>query len=92
MSEAIADASASAPESAESGLVAATLTERIRERPLLSVGLAGLAGFVIGGGATSRTGAATLMFIARIWLKSATTEAVASAMTSYGTTKRNGSA
>lgn len=92
MSEAMANAFSERAASAESGVVVATLTERIRERPLLSVGLAGLAGFVIGGGATSRTGAATLMLIARIWLKSATTEAVASAMISYGTTKRNGSA
>jgi hypothetical protein len=73
------------------GVVAPTLTERVRELPLLSLGLAGLAGFVFGGGASSRTGAATLMLIARIWLRRAATDALADAMTSYGTSKRDGS-
>jgi hypothetical protein len=70
-------------------MIAPTLTERIRERPLFSLGLAGLAGFVIGGGMTSRTGMATLMLIGRIWLKRAATDALASAMTNYGAAKRN---
>jgi hypothetical protein len=74
----------------ESGIVAPTLTERLRERPLLSIGLAGLTGFVIGGGASSRIGAAALMFIARIWLKRAATDALANAISSYGTAKRDG--
>jgi uncharacterized protein (DUF39 family) len=77
--------------SAEPGVVAPSLTERIRERPLVSLGLAGLVGFVIGGGTSSRTGAAMLMLIARISLRRAAMEALASAMTSYGTAKRNGS-
>jgi hypothetical protein len=66
-----------------------TLTERIRERPLLWLGLAGLAGFVIGGGAASRTGSATLMLIARIWLRQAASDALVSAIVSDGTAKRN---
>jgi hypothetical protein len=77
--------------SAELGAAAPTLTARIRERPLLSLGLAGLVGFVIGGGASSRTGAAMLMLIARISLKRAATDALADAISSYGTAKRNGS-
>ena len=76
---------------AEPSIIAPTLTERIREHPLLSLGVAGLAGFVIGGGASSRTGAAALMLIARISLRRAATDALASAMASYGTAKRNGS-
>jgi hypothetical protein len=67
-----------------------TLTERMREQPLLSLGLAGLIGFLMGGGANSRTGAATLMLIARIWLRRAATDTLAAAVTSYGTAKRNG--
>jgi hypothetical protein len=78
--------------SAGPGAVAPILTERIRERPLLSLGLAGLAAFMIGGGASSRTGAAMLMLIVRISLRRGAAEAFASAMTSHGTAKRNGSA
>lgn len=66
-----------------------TLKERIRERPLVSLGLAGLAGFVFGGGAASRTGAATLMLVARIWLRRAAGNALASAITGYGSPKQN---
>lgn len=91
MSEATVEALNEGVASAELGVVAPSLTERIRERPLLSLGLAGLVGFVTGGGASSRTGAAILMLIARISLRRAATEAFASAMTSYGTAKRNGS-
>jgi len=69
----------------------APITERIMERPLLSLGLAGLAGFMIGLGAASHTGAAMLMLIAQISLRRAATEAFASVITSYGTAKRNGS-
>jgi hypothetical protein len=54
----------------------APLTERIRERPLLSLGVAGLIGFVMGGGAASRTGAATLLLVARIWLRRAASDAL----------------
>ncbi len=68
-----------------------TLAERIRERPLVALGLAGLAGFVTGGGASTRTGTAMLVLIARIWLRRAATDALASAIASYGTAKRNGS-
>ncbi len=75
----------------EAGIAAPTLTERIQERPLLSLGLAGLAGFVIGGGASSRIGAAALMLIGRIWFKRAATAALANAISSYGTAKRDGS-
>jgi len=66
-----------------------TLTERIRERPLLSAGLAGLVGFVLGGGARSRTGTAVLTLVARIWLRRAATEAIANAMSGYGSVKGN---
>jgi hypothetical protein len=75
----------------EPGVQPPSLTERIRERPLLSLGLASLLGFVMGGGASSRTGAATLMLIARIWLRGAATDALTSALTSYGSSKRDGS-
>ena len=96
MSEAAVNAVNETGASAEPGIIAPplapTLTERVRERPLLSLALAGLAGFVTGGGASSRTGAAMLMLIARIWLRRAATDALASAVTSYGTAKRNGSA
>jgi hypothetical protein len=92
MSEATVDAVNQQVASPQPGIIAPTLTERVRERPLLALGLASLAGFVIGGGASSRTGAATLILIARIWLRRAATDALTSAMTSYGTAKRNGSA
>ena len=75
----------------ESRIIAPTLTERMRGRPLLSLGLAGFAGFVIGGGVSSRTGAAALMLIARMWLKQAAIDALVSATANYGTAKRNGS-
>jgi hypothetical protein len=91
MSEAVVNAVNEEVASAAPGVIAPTLTERIRERPLLALGLAGLAGFVTGGGSSSRSGTALLMLIARIWLKRAATDALASAMTSYGTAKRNGS-
>jgi hypothetical protein len=91
MSEAAVDAVNDEIAGTERGVIAPTLTERIRERPLLSLGLAGLAGFVMGGGASSKTGAATLMLIARIWLRRAATDALASAMTTHGTAKRDGS-
>lgn len=91
MSEAAAGVASNQAASAEPGIIAPTLTERIRGRPLMSLGLAGLAGFVIGGGASSRTGAAALMLIARIWLRRAATNALTNVMTSHGTTKRNGS-
>jgi hypothetical protein len=91
MTEAAVDAIDERDAGAETGIITPTLTERIREKPLLSLGLASLAGFVIGGGASSRVGAATLMLVARIWLKQAATDALMNAMTSYGTTKRNGS-
>src|SRR5215472_6882630 len=90
MSEVTVDTSEDQVASAEPGIIAPTLTERIRERPLVSLGLAGLAGFVVGGGASSRTGAAALTLIARIWLRRAATDALAGAMASYGTAKRNG--
>jgi len=89
MSEAVVDTVHAQVAGAEPTATAPTLTERIWQRPLLSLGLAGLAGFVIGGGASSRTGAATLMLIARIWLRGVATDALASAMTN-GTAKRNG--
>jgi len=92
MSEAAVNAVHETVARAEPRIIPPTLTERVRERPLLSLGLAGLAGFVTGGGASSRTGAAMLMLIARIWLRQAATDALASTVTSYGTAKRNGSA
>ena len=67
-----------------------TLEERVRERPLLSLGLASVAGFILGGGASSRGGAAILMLIARIWLRRAATEALTDALSNYGAAKRNG--
>jgi hypothetical protein len=69
--------------------VSPALTERIRERPLVSLGLASLLGFVFGGGAASRTGMATMMLVARIWLRRTATDAVASAITGHGRAKRN---
>src|SRR5579872_1759584 len=58
----------------ELGITAPPLTERIRERPLLSLGLAGLVGFVIGGGASSRVGAAAIMLVIRSGFKRAATD------------------
>jgi hypothetical protein len=91
MSEAAAEAVSESIPRTETRTHPSTLIERVRERPLLSLGLAGLAGFLIGGGASSRTGAAMLMLIGRFWLRRAATDAMASAITSYGTAKRNGS-
>jgi hypothetical protein len=91
MSEATVDVLNQEAPSAAPRLVEPTLTAQIRERPLLSVGLAGLVGFIFGGGASSRTGAALLMLVARISLRRAATEAIANAVTGYGSAKRNGS-
>jgi hypothetical protein len=91
MSEATVDVLNQDAPSAAPRLVEPTLTAQIRERPLLAVGLAGLVGFIFGGGASSRTGAALLMLVARISLRRAATEAVANAVTGYGSAKRNGS-
>lgn len=77
--------------SAEPRHLEPTLTAQIKERPLLSLGLAGLVGFVFGGGASSRTGVALLMLVARISFRRAATEAIANAMSSYGSAKRDGS-
>ncbi len=66
------------------------LTERIRERPLFSLGVASLIGFVVGGGAASRTGAATLLLIARIWVRRAATDALANVMASERLPKPKG--
>lgn len=85
MTEATVDTLHEKIASAEPGVVTPTLTERIRERPLLSMSLASLVGFVTGGGAASRTGVATLMLIGRIWLRRAATDALANAIA-----KRNG--
>jgi hypothetical protein len=92
MSEATIDTLHEQVASAESGVVTPTLKDRVRERPFLSLALAGLAGFVFGGGAASRTGAATLMLVARIWLRRAATNALSNAITGYGRAKQNGSA
>jgi hypothetical protein len=69
--------------------VAPRLTERIRERPLLALGIAGLAGFVAGGGASSRFGRAMLMLIARLSLKQAASGALAYVVNNNGTIERN---
>jgi hypothetical protein len=74
-----------------SNLSPPTATERVRERPLFFLGIAGLAGFVVGGGIRSRTGAAILMLIGRIWIRRTATDALANALNSYGTAKRNNS-
>ena len=77
--------------SAKAGVAALTLTEHMRQQPLLSLGVAAFAGLVIGGAASSRTGAALLMIIARTSLRHIATEAFARGMTGYGTAERNGS-
>lgn len=91
MSEATVDVLNQEAPNAEPRLVEQTLKAQIKERPLISLGLAGLAGFIFGGGASSRTGAALLLLLARISVRRAATEAIANAMTSYGSSKRNGS-
>ena len=78
----------------QSSEMAATLSqpamaERVRERPLLALGLAGLVGFVMGGGARSRTGTAILMLVGRIWLRRTATDAITGAITGYGSAKPN---
>jgi hypothetical protein len=60
-----------------------SLADRIRERPLVSLGLAGATGFVLGGGAFSRTGMAILMIFGRLWLRQAVTDVIASAMANH---------
>jgi hypothetical protein len=60
-----------------------SLTDRIRERPLVALGLAGATGFVLGGGAFSRTGMAILMIFGRLWLRQAVTDVIASAMANH---------
>jgi hypothetical protein len=60
-----------------------SLTDRIRERPLVALGLAGATGFVLGGGAFSRTGMAILMIFGRLWLRQAVSDVIASAMANH---------
>jgi hypothetical protein len=47
--------------------------ERIRERPLTALGVAALAGFVLGGALRTRTGWALLAFAGRMAVKEAAT-------------------
>jgi uncharacterized protein (DUF1786 family) len=91
MSEAMADVVDETTAGAEVIAAASTLTDRVRERPLLSLGVASLIGFVMGGGASSRVGAAMLVLAGRIWLRRTATDALTNALTGYGRTKRNGS-
>jgi hypothetical protein len=60
-----------------------SLTDRIRERPMVALGLAGATGFVLGGGAFSRTGMAILMIFGRLWLRQTVTDVIASAMANH---------
>jgi hypothetical protein len=71
-------------------LASKTVTEQIRERPLLSAGLAAFAGFVMGGGAFTRTGSALLMLMGRIWVRRAVTETIANAISGHGHPGPNG--
>jgi hypothetical protein len=87
---AVSDIVAEEVASAQPGVLRPSSTDRIKERPLLSLGLASLAGFVVGGGASSRVGAAMLMIIGRLWLRRAATAALTNVVTNYGTAKRSG--
>ncbi len=56
------------------------LTPQIKQNPLTTIGVAALAGFVIGGGMRSRFGTAVLLLIARMALRDVVTQTIANAM------------
>ncbi len=56
------------------------LAPQIKQNPLATIGVAALAGFVIGGGMRSRFGTAALLLIARMALRDVVTQTIANAM------------
>jgi len=56
------------------------LEPQIRQRPLATVGVAALTGFVIGGGLRSRLGAAALLLVARMVVRDVVTQTIANAI------------
>lgn len=66
------------------------LSDQIKEQPLLALGVAALAGFVVGGGAWTRAGVAGLMLAARIFARRMAAEAIAKAVHNYGSAGRSG--
>lgn len=52
----------------------------ISERPLLAVGVAALAGFVVGGGSGTRVGVAALMLIARMAIRDVLAQTIADSL------------
>ena len=56
------------------------LADHVREQPLLALGIAALAGFVVGGGAWTRTGMAGLMLAGRIAARQMAVSAIAKAV------------
>jgi hypothetical protein len=66
------------------------LSDQVREQPLLALGIAALAGFVVGGGAWTRAGIAGAMFAARIFARRMAVGAIAKAVQNYGSAGRSG--
>jgi hypothetical protein len=66
--------------SESSGTPWSQLTPQIRQNPLTTIGVAAIAGFVIGGGMRSRFGTAALLLIARMALRDVVTQTIANAM------------
>jgi hypothetical protein len=65
------------------------LSDRIREQPLLSLGVGALFGFVAGGGASTRTGMALLLLLGRIAAREMASSAIARAVNEYDSARRS---
>jgi hypothetical protein len=68
------------------------LSDRIREQPLLSLGVGVLCGFVAGGGASTRTGMAILISLGRIAAREAASSAFSRMVSDYDNASRRSGA
>jgi hypothetical protein len=65
------------------------LSDRIREQPLLALGVGALFGFVAGGGASTRTGMAMLLLLGRIAAREVASNAISRAVSEYDSARRS---
>ena len=70
----------------------AGLADRIREQPLLSLGVGALCGFVAGGGASTRTGMGLLLLLGRIAAREAASSAFSRVVSEYDNASRRSGA
>lgn len=66
-----------------------SLSDYVREEPLLSLGVAALLGFVAGGGALTRTGMGALMLLGRMMAGQIALEAISKSVRNHGSGRRS---